>query len=119
MLKVKPLQKSFSMLLTALYLFVTLFSQNFHNHGSNLIFKDFHFKNSEAKKFSKADKITSFEDCLSCHIYTEGNALLPRQTEYLEKSEFYYSINYSFNSGNYNFSKLFNSFLRGPPSTFI
>ena len=37
-----------------LYLFVTLFSQNFHNHGSGEVFKDFNFKKSE-KTYTKGN----------------------------------------------------------------
>jgi hypothetical protein len=48
-LKNKNTRTSLATLFTGVYLFVVLFSQNFHNHGSGEVFKDFHFQKTENK----------------------------------------------------------------------
>lgn len=114
MRKLKNNKRLFSSLLAAVYLFVALFSQNFHHHGSGLFFKDFHFKKS-VNTFSKSLYGAGFEDCLSCHIAANGNTLAP------EESGFEFSNLIIFEEQSFFFTQEFLSFsktffhLRAPP----
>lgn len=63
---------------TGVYIFVALFSQNFHTHGSDRVFHESHFKKTE-KSFSASAHFTEFTDCLACHIFHEGKVLLPQE----------------------------------------
>lgn len=103
---------------TGFYLFVALFSQNFHNHGSGEVFKDYHLKKSE-KTFSKSSFSTDFIDCLSCHLLHDGHSLLPEdfQLAYIQTDDFQKEI-FAYAQ---RFSKLEIRYfeLRGPPSNFI
>lgn len=65
-------------LLTGVYIFVALFSQNFHTHGSENIFQENHFKKTE-KSFSASAHFNEFSDCLACHLFHEGKVLLPKE----------------------------------------
>ena len=118
MLKNKNTQTFLATLFTGVYLFVVLFSQNFHNHGSGEVFKDFNFKKSE-KTYSKGHFAQEFSDCLSCHLLHDGHSLLPEdfqlafiQTDDFQKEIFAYAQ---------RFSRLEIRYfeLRGPPSNFI
>ncbi|MGZ5272976.1 MAG: hypothetical protein ACXWCA_01520 [Kaistella sp.] len=118
MLRIKTYQRCASVIFTAVYLFVALFAQNFHNHGSGEVFKDFNFKNTE-KTYSTSHFSQEFTDCLSCHLLHDGNSLLPEDFQIVfnnpddfQKEIFAYAQ---------RFSKLeiYYSQLRGPPSIFI
>lgn len=100
------------------YLFVVLFSQNFHNHGSGEVFRDFHFKKSE-KTISANDSVTEYSDCLSCHLMHDGKNLIPQEfglkfvkDVFFEKRIFSYQPRFSN-------VQVFGFFLRGPPAFFI
>lgn len=71
-------RKCAAAVLLATYLFAALFTQNFHNHGSGLYFKDFHFVKSE-KSFSKSGEFAGTLDCLVCHFAHDGHTLLPEK----------------------------------------
>ncbi len=111
-------KRSIALLFSAMYLFVALFSQHFHQHGSGEIFKDFHFQKPE-KTFTQSSGISAITDCLSCHVFHEGKFLIPQEYNFvlrvpqLPKQQFF--------SDQQQFSKvLYFSFqLRGPPSNFI
>lgn len=118
MLRIKTYQRCAAVIFTAVYLFVALFAQNFHNHGSGEVFKDFNFKNTE-KTYSTSHFSQEFTDCLSCHLLHYGNSLLPEDFQIVfnnlgdfQKEIFAYAQ---------RFSKLeiYYSQLRGPPSIFI
>ncbi|ANF51440.1 hypothetical protein A0O34_13405 [Chryseobacterium glaciei] len=68
--------KSFiSKLLFGIY-FIALFSQNFHNHSSEEVFKNFSFKKTEHKISNNAVKEKA-GDCLACHFLATGHTLVP------------------------------------------
>ncbi|MBH1960290.1 MAG: hypothetical protein I8H68_09275 [Flavobacteriia bacterium] len=118
MWKLRTYRHTASVVFAALYLFVALFSQNFHNHGSSEVFKDFNFKKSE-KTYSTGHFAQEFTDCLSCHLLHDGHSLLPEDfqmtfahSDGFQKEIFAYSQ---------RFSKLEIRYfqLRGPPSNSI
>lgn len=118
MLRIKTYHKYAAVIFTAVYLFVALFSQNFHNHGSGEVFKDFNFKKTE-KTYSSSHPAQDFTDCLSCHVLHDGNSLIPVGLQFslnqhvdFQKEIFAYEQ---------RFSKLeiFYFQLRGPPTHFI
>lgn len=99
----------------AFYLFVALFSQNFHDHGSAEIFRDLHFKKTE-KTISEAKTLVALQDCLSCHVLYEGHSLLPQEfgvrffnPKLFEREIFSYRQRFSS-------VQIFTAQLRGPPS---
>jgi hypothetical protein len=118
MLRNTKSQKFLASLFTAVYLFVALFSQNFHDHGSGEVFKDFHFTKVE-KTFTNSSKAVHYADCLSCHILHEG--------KYINSQEFFFSAISvkDFHLEIFTFEKtfhplaLYNFHLRGPPAFFI
>ncbi len=118
MWKLRTYRHTAAVIFAALYLFVALFSQNFHNHGSGEVFKDFNFKKSE-KTYSKGHFAQEFTDCLSCHLLHDGHSLLPEdfQWTFAQSDDFQKEIS----AYTQRFSKLeFFSFqLRGPPVNFI
>ena len=63
-----------SVLLASFYIFVALFAQSFHDHGTGQVFKNLHFAKSE-KTFSADSSILSNSDCLSCHFIHTGKSL--------------------------------------------
>ena len=71
MLRNRNSQKFLATLFAAVYLFVALFSQNFHDHGSGEVFKHFHFTKVD-KTFTTTSDIGHYSECLSCHILHEG-----------------------------------------------
>ncbi|QOW08918.1 hypothetical protein Q73A0000_00430 [Kaistella flava (ex Peng et al. 2021)] len=118
MLRNRKSQKFLASLFTAVYLFVALFSQSFHDHGSGEVFKDFHFTKAE-KTFTKTTDAAHYSDCLSCHILHEG--------KYVSVQDFFFSaisiedFHLEIFSAERTFRPLalFNFQLRGPPSFFI
>lgn len=76
MLKKEFSKKLFCTLMAAVYLFVALFSQMFHNHGSGEEFRDFHFIKKE-NTITKAKFSVENIDCLACHIASDSHAVLP------------------------------------------
>ena len=118
MLRNPALQKLFSTIFTGVYLFVELFSQNFHDHGSGEVFKDFHFQKTE-KTFTTSHLSPDLKDCLSCHFLHGGKTLVPDHfsfdfSKFLDFKEQFFAFQQ-------RFSKLdiFYFQLRGPPSNFI
>ena len=118
MLRENKLRRIFAVLFTAIYLFVTLFSQNFHHHGSAQIFKDFHFKKSE-KTYSPTNFAESLSECLSCHILHTGNSLVPQdfQFSFVKVVDFQHQI-FEYQRS-FAILELFHFQLRGPPANFI
>lgn len=118
MLRNKTYQRLAAVIFTAVYLFVALFSQNFHNHSSGEVFKEFNFKKTE-KTYSQGHLSQEFTDCLSCHLLHDGHSLVPEdfQFKFVQPDDFQKEIS----AYTQRFSKLeFFSFqLRGPPSNFI
>lgn len=118
MIRSRQIRKFLAAFFTAVYLFVALFSQHFHNHGSGEVFKDFHFKKTE-KTFTQGDLISEFTDCLSCHILHDGKYLLPHDFScgFKNFSEFKLQV-FAYQQ---RFAKLefFYFQLRGPPADFI
>lgn len=102
----------------SIYLFVVLFSQNLHNHGSGLVLKDFHFKKIE-KTFSTSTHSSEFTDCLSCHIIHDGNSLVPQDFSYSFNNLKYAEQLLSEVQLQYHSQNTSVLFLRGPPENFI
>jgi hypothetical protein len=70
--------KSFiSKLLFGIY-FLALFSQNFHSHSSEDVFKSFSFKKSE-NVITKNVAKEKAADCLACHFMATGHTLVPEE----------------------------------------
>lgn len=118
MLRNKKSQKFLASLFAAVYLFVALFSQSFHDHGSGEVFKDFHFTKSD-KTFTTSSEVAHYADCLSCHILHEG--------KYITAQEFFFKAilveEFQLEIGEaeriFKPLSLFNFQLRGPPAFFI
>lgn len=118
MLRNKKSQKFLASLFTAVYLFVALFSQNFHDHGSGEVFKDFHFTKVE-KTFTNSSQAVHYADCLSCHILHEG--------KYVNSQEFFFSAisieNFQIEiftaEKSFSLFDLYTYQVRGPPVFFI
>lgn len=117
MLRNLNLQKFLSALFCSVYLFVALFSQNFHKHDAGVLFKDFHFKKTE-KTFTADHSINNFSDCLSCHLVHDGNASLSEEifiafsaAVYFQNADFAY-FDAVFSPPSFHFQK------RGPPLNF-
>lgn len=70
-------RKFSSALISALYLFVVLFSQDMHHHGSGFIGKSAAGQ-KYAKAFSDAATGADASQCLSCHFFYTGNSLVPQ-----------------------------------------
>ncbi|MEC5158645.1 hypothetical protein [Chryseobacterium sp. MP_3.2] len=81
MLRKRNNQKFLSTVLAVAYLFVALFSQNFHQHESGVLFKDFNFKKSD-KTFSQGVHAEAYSDCLSCHLLHDGNATVLENADF-------------------------------------
>ncbi|MBU4539493.1 MAG: hypothetical protein L6264_07790 [Weeksellaceae bacterium] len=118
MLRNRTYRRFAAVLFTGVYLFVALFSQNFHNHGSGEVFKDFNFKKTE-KTFSTGHLSINFTDCLSCHILHDGNSLLPEHFQFsaLKNEDFrkqLFACEQRFAT-----REFFDVQLRGPPVLFI
>ena len=118
MLRNRKSQKFLASLFAAVYLFVALFSQSFHDHGSGEVFKDFHFTKAD-KTFTTSSEVAHYADCLSCHILHEG--------KYIGVQEFFFSAISieEFQLEIFATEKslvplaLFNFQRRGPPAFFI
>ncbi|WP_226065363.1 hypothetical protein [Kaistella polysaccharea] len=118
MLRNRTHQKFLATLFAGVYLFVALFSQNFHEHGSGEILKDFHFTKVD-KTFSTSSKIVHYTDCLSCHFLHEA--------KYITAQAFFFKAIAAeeLHLGNFSFEKIalhsafYNYYLRGPPVFFI
>jgi len=114
----KKFKRFFAAVFGGVYLFVALFSQNFHEHGSAEVSSDFTFKKSE-KTYTSTSLTEAFSDCLSCHIFHTGNSLIPQ--------EFHFSIikNEDFQKQIFAFQQRFVKCeffylqLRGPPVNFV
>lgn len=108
----------FSTFLLGLYLFVALFSQNFHEHGSSDYFKKFNFKKVE-KSVSKSDIQNDFDHCLSCHFLHEGKVFLGGNFSY----EFHFIEDFQQENFSQDFSfyqtQLLHFYLRGPPNSLV
>ena len=115
MLREKKSKNIFATLFGSVYIFVALFSQNFHHHGSAEVFKDFHFKKTE-KTFSTNTSVEVFSECLSCHILHTGNSLVPQdfQFSFVKANDFQKQI-FAYQQ---RFAKreFFYLQLRGPPN---
>lgn len=117
MLRKRNNQKFLSTVLAVAYLFVALFSQNFHQHDSGTIFKDFNFKKSE-KSYSENHHAAANSDCLSCHFLHDGHALVLEQANADFLSALYFSADF-FSGQSENFSQNPVYFhRRGPPTNF-
>ncbi len=118
MWKLRTYRHTAAVIFAALYLFVALFSQNFHNHGSGEVFKDFNFKKSE-KTYSKGYFAQEFSDCLSCHLLHDGYTLIPEgfalsTKKFVEFRQQIFAYKQRFSS-----LVFLNVQLRGPPANFI
>lgn len=118
MFREKKFKNIFASFFGSVYLFVSLFSQNFHHHGSAEVFKDFHFKKSE-KTFTSTTMAEAYSECLSCHILHAGNSLVPQdfQFSFVKSGAFQKQI-FAYQQ---RFAKreFFYLQLRGPPVNFI
>jgi len=76
--KNKVFRNFISVFFAGMYLFVTLFSSQLHNHSNESFFKDSGFKKTEKTISSDISKSQS-GDCLACHFLATGNSLVPEQ----------------------------------------
>lgn len=118
MLRNKKNHQFLATLFTAVYLFVALFSQNFHNHGSGEVFKGFHFIKVE-KTFTEAPVAISFTDCLSCHILHEGKFIPSQGFVFSAISIYDFQLEIFTAERTFIPLTLFSSQSRGPPTLFI
>lgn len=111
-------QQILSPFLLAVYLFVALFSPNFHNHGSGEVFRDFHFKKAE-KTVSSTELVKEFTDCLSCHLMHDGKVLIPQEFSFkIERFDVFQQQQFAYKQ-RFGDLSIFGFCLRGPPSDFI
>jgi len=83
----RNLKNFISKLLFGIYFFA-LFSQNFHHHSSEEVFKNFSFQKSE----NTIDKNIGKEkagDCLTCHFMATGYTLVPEELNFASASYTY------------------------------
>lgn len=118
MFREKKVAKIFAPFFAGVYLFVVLFSQNFHHHGSGEVFKDFHFKKSE-KTFTYNQQLENYSDCLSCHFLHSGNSLVPQVFDFICQNITDFTKQISALQHLLAKSDFFNLLLRGPPAIFI
>jgi len=72
----KNFQKIISVIFTAMYVFVVLFSSELHNHKGESFYKDSGSQKTE-KSMTKELSSKQSGDCLACHFLATGNTLLP------------------------------------------
>lgn len=118
MFRRESIKKPFSLFLAMLYLAMVFLAQNFHNHGSGEVYKDFNFKNSK-QTISASSLQKQNVDCLSCHLMFEGFSTAPAAYnlnfdyfQYFQKTETAYFQRFSK-------VQIHDFYLRGPPSFFI
>ncbi|WP_051190458.1 hypothetical protein [Kaistella palustris] len=107
-----------SFLFTGIYIFVALFSQFFHNHGSSEVFKEYHFQKTE-KSVSPSKLAAEAGGCLSCHIFHEGKFLVPPEQPSFCRTPDFTAIPYFSEDQLLVSRRVYTVFLRGPPSIFI
>lgn len=73
----RNLKNFISKLLFGIY-FLALFSQNFHSHSSEEVFKGFNFKKSE-NTIAKNVVKEKAADCLACHFLATAHTLVPEE----------------------------------------
>ena len=115
--KMKILQSKklvLSTLLLAVYIFVAFFAANLHQHGSGLVFKDFHFKTSE-KSVKTSHHQQEFTDCLSCHLVHDGKNLIPQEFSFLIFTEVYFQKQVFAYQQRFSSLTFHTLQLRGPP----
>lgn len=118
MLRIKKNQNFLASLFASVYIFVALFSQSFHEHGSGEVFKDFHFTKAD-KTITSSSEVAHYADCLSCHVLHQG--------KYVTSPDFSFSFfaTEDFQVEIFRTEKtfmplaLFNFAVRGPPLPFI
>lgn len=76
MFRRKENKQIFATLITALYLFVALFSQNFHNHGAISTFES---NESVVLHKDHTQVQADSSNCLSCHFLYTGNSFIPQE----------------------------------------
>lgn len=118
MLRNKKNQKFLASLFAAVYLFVALFSQSFHDHGSGEVFKDFHFTKAD-KTFTSSSEVAHYADCLSCHILHEGKYISAQGFFFKAISFEEFQLEIGETERIFKPLALFNFQLRGPPVFFI
>lgn len=114
----KHLKRYIAVFFAAFYLFVALFSENFHEHGSGVFFKQLNIKKTE-KSISTSDVSVDFDHCLSCHFLHEGK-IFP-DANYNLKFQFVENFFHKIYGKSFSFfqTERFHFNLRGPPQTFI
>ena len=106
----------FSIILLGVYLFVALFSQNFHEHGSNDYSKKFNFK-KVGKSVSSSDLENPLDHCLSCHFLHEGKVFFGENFSFeFQSVEVFQQENFGHHFTSYS-TQLFHFYLRGPPNS--
>lgn len=112
MFRRKETQPIFATLITALYLFVALFSQNFHNHGAITTFES---NKSVVLHKDHTQVQADPSNCLSCHFLYTGNSSIPQEFSF-EFSNLEI-IDEEFDIFEQSFIKIPTQvlFLRGPP----
>ncbi len=118
MLRNKKNQKYLASLFSAIYLFVALFSQSFHDHGSGEAFKDYQSTKAD-RTFTDSGTVTHYADCLYCHIVHEGKYISSPEFFFdaISSEEFqleFFTVENSFKS-----ISLYNFHPRGPPLFFV
>ncbi len=105
-------------LFASVYLFVALFSQNFHEHGSGVVFKDFHFKKSE-KSVTSSSTIANYSECLSCHVLHDGKFVTFSQISFSAISGHKFQLEVISPVHSTTRLEISSVYLRGPPLFFI
>ncbi|MCG2794037.1 MAG: hypothetical protein L6262_10880 [Weeksellaceae bacterium] len=67
-----------SVFFAGMYVFVALFSSQFHHHNGESFFKNLGFKNTE-KSISHDVSKSQSGDCLACHFLVTGHSLVPEE----------------------------------------
>lgn len=118
MLRNKPNPKFLATLFAVVYLFVALFSQNFHDHGSGTAFDDSTASKSD-QIFKSSTDLAHYADCLSCHVLHEGKHLQSADFNFNAFSAIKIQSEFTTPESSFQGNALRNLKARGPPALFI
>lgn len=116
MFRRKETKKLFATLITALYIFVALFSQNFHDHAANSVLES---KDTFVAKKNHTQLQADPSNCLSCHFLYTGNSFIPQEFSFEFSNVEINDV--EFDLFEQSFIKISTQvlFLRGPPANNI
>ena len=110
--------KFLATLFAVVYLFVALFSQNFHDHGSGLASDEFNSSKSD-QSFKRSTDLAHYADCLSCHLLHEGKHFQSGDFHFTALSAVKFQSEFSTPNATFLLNVPLSIKVRGPPALFI